>query len=544
MPVRLALLISLFALGAAAQETDCAKCHEQPKKLPQSAHSELGCAGCHSGYEKVPHPAGLAKPKCADCHSSEQADYERGAHGRAVRGGNQMAPTCSACHGDVHELLPVNSPAFRKAVPETCGGCHAEVAEQYVQSVHGKAILAGKFDAASCTDCHGEHTNIPPRDPESLVSARNIRETCGRCHNDVRLARRYQLPLDRVTSFDQSFHGLSAKAGSQTVANCASCHGIHNILPSSDPKSTVHQANLPKTCGRCHPGAGARFAIGQVHFVEGAEPGPVRIARLAYLVIIPLTVGYMLLHHAGDFVRKLARLRLRRTAAGPFPAGRPEPGADVRMYPFERLEHMLLLIAFAVLVWSGFALRYPDAWWAWPLMRWEHVFPVRGTLHRSAAVLIVLVAVAHAVSLVASPRLRRHWKTLWPRRKDVPEFVLNTLYNLGLARRKPAISSHSYIEKIEYWAVIWGTAVMALTGFLLWANRYTLAWMPKLWLDVAAAVHFYEAVLATAAILVWHFYMVIFDPEVYPMDPAWLHGVSVRRRVRESHEDEDKPPPA
>jgi hypothetical protein len=68
--------------------------------------------------------------------------------------------------------------------------------------------------------------------------------------------------------------------------------------------------------------------------------------------------------------------------------------------------------------------------------------------------------------------------------------------------------------------------------------------MPKLWLDVAASIHFYEAVLATAAIVIWHFYMVLFDPEVYPMDPAWLHGVSVRRRVREAHEEEDEAPPA
>jgi len=90
------------------------------------------------------------------------------------------------------------------------------------------------------------------------------------------------------------------------------------------------------------------------------------------------------------------------------------------------------------------------------------------------------------------------------------------------------------VGKAEYWAVIWGTAVMAATGVLLWAVKYTLAWLPKTWLDVATAVHFYEAVLATLAIVVWHFYSVIFDPDVYPVDTAWLTGYSVKkRRTRE-----------
>jgi cytochrome b subunit of formate dehydrogenase len=71
---------------------------------------------------------------------------------------------------------------------------------------------------------------------------------------------------------------------------------------------------------------------------------------------------------------------------------------------------------------------------------------------------------------------------------------------------------------------------MAVTGIALWATDFMLAYLPKVWLDFAATVHFYEAVLATLSIVVWHFYTVIFDPEVYPMDPAWLTGRSVRRR--------------
>jgi hypothetical protein len=92
------------------------------------------------------------------------------------------------------------------------------------------------------------------------------------------------------------------------------------------------------------------------------------------------------------------------------------------------------------------------------------------------------------------------------------------------------------VEKAEYWAVVWGTIVMVVTGVMLWANNWSLQWLPKWILDVATYVHWYEAVLASLAIVVWHFYSVIFDPDVYPLDTAFLNGVSPRKR--ESHLDE------
>jgi cytochrome b subunit of formate dehydrogenase len=107
-------------------------------------------------------------------------------------------------------------------------------------------------------------------------------------------------------------------------------------------------------------------------------------------------------------------------------------------------------------------------------------------------------------------------------------------YNLGLRKQAPRLPAYSYIEKAEYWAVVWGGIVMGVTGVALWANNLTLAWLPKEWLDCATALHYYEAVLACLAIVVWHFYLVIFDPEVYPIDTTWLTGRTVRKH--ETHE--------
>jgi cytochrome b subunit of formate dehydrogenase len=346
---------------------------------------------------------------------------------------------------------------------------------------------------------------------------------------------KFRMPLDRVQSFEESFHGLALKSGVLGVANCASCHGIHNILPSSDSKSSIAPKNLPATCGKCHPGTTTRYAIGPVHIVEGRnEPLAVQYARQFYWLMIPATLGLMILHNLGDWIRTLFRLR--------FNEKRPyvEEGAiiqEVRMHRPERWQHFLLLLSFSALTWTGFALVYPDQWWARPLLMWENWFPVRGTIHRISAAVMIGVTVFHVIALARSERLRKHWYTLFPKVRDIREASQMFFYNIGLRKERPVLSSHSYIEKAEYWAVVWGTAVMIVTGLLLWFATWAMTWAPKWLLDLATAVHFYEAVLAAAAILIWHIYYVVLDPEVYPMDPAWLTGKSTRIR-RRRHGDE------
>ncbi len=518
--------------------SDCSACHDQGAKVKDSAHGSVQCAQCHEKHDKYPHPENIAKPACGTCHATVATDHARSVHGQEIRKGNAAAPDCSVCHGATHEIARASTAAFKKAVPETCGMCHTEVSQQFEASVHGKAVTRGIPDAPVCTDCHGEHNIQRPGNMASTVNANHIRETCGRCHGDVRLTRKFGLPADRLTSFDASFHGLASRSGSQTVANCASCHGVHNILPSKDPKSMVNARNLAHTCGTCHPGAGSRFAIGTIHISEGGrEPAPVRFARLFYLSVIPATIGLMLLHHGGDWIRKLLRYRLGSANAVVIP---PPPALrEIRMLPWERIQHALLAVSFIVLVWTGFALKYPHEWWSRPLLFGEANWPVRGVIHRIAAVVMVAVSIIHVISLIVNKRLRHHWLDLLPKKSDLYEGFGVLAYNLGLRATRPKVSAHSYVEKVEYWAVVWGTLVMALTGVLLWFNNFTLQWLPKAWLDFATSIHFYEAVLASLAILVWHLYTVIFDPDVYPMDPAWLTGRTVRRR--ESHDVADVP---
>jgi cytochrome b subunit of formate dehydrogenase len=476
------------------------------KNLPDS------CAKCHSN------PAFLARHEIPVAHPVDS--YKQSVHGRASAAGDTKAAKCNDCHGnhDIYPAMDARSHVNHWKVAETCGSCHKEIAKTYQQSVHGEAVRAGAKDAPVCVDCHGEHLILEPKNPSSPVNAANVSsETCGRCHASTRLAALYGMPADRVPSYADSYHGLALKGGKLTAANCDSCHGVHNIFRSADPRSTVNAANLPKTCGQCHQGADqAHYSVGPVHVQTGTGPNHpvVKWIRWTYLVLIPATLGFMLLHNLLDLLSKLIRRRPRRESNE----------VALRMNLWFRVAHWGIMVSFPTLVVTGFALKYPDSWWARPILLWEASAGVRGGLHRVAAVIMITATLYHFVHLAIKKRDRVFLWSMIPTIKDARDIVDVFLYNLGLSQKEPTFAKFNYAEKMEYWAFMWGTVVMAASGFLLWFNNFALRYFPKWITDAATAVHWYEALLATFSILIWHFYLVIFDPMVYPMDTAWLDG--------------------
>jgi len=562
--------------------------HVDEGKFKASIHGSMfACTDCHKDVKGYPHDPAPAQVQCATCHGDEAAGYKASVHGQAAASGNQQVATCVSCHGSPHEVVPVSDPASPVAhqnIPKTCGTCHSQkfVMESngmsaapffsYEESVHGKAVAAGSDKAAVCTDCHGSHEilsaanpkssifkfNVPNTcakchsdvksqfmtsihgqaiakgvssapvctdchgihgikavvDPTSSVSAQNLaRTTCARCHEGVRLSEDFGIAGGRASSYLASYHGLASKMGSKTVANCASCHGVHNILPSSDPKSTINPANLTTTCGKCHPGAGQNFVKGKVHIEAplSADVGSIAVnwTRRIYVMLITSTIGFMLLHNF---------LIWRKKAV----ASRKDPRRIVvRMEKEQRVQHFLLLTSFFTLVITGFALKFPDSTFARALLMGE---AVRGIIHRIAATVLVGVSLYHVYYLAARKSGRRMLFDMLPVPKDATDLLNNLRYYLGLGGKPARFSRFTYGEKMEYLALVWGTFVMATTGFMLWFKVAAGNLVPRWWLDVATAIHFYEAILATLAILVWHFYQVMFDPDIYPMNWAWWDG--------------------
>lgn len=541
--VRSSLLALAAALTLSAQpsgpDAACFACHGRKPaaaakgkqapfvdkaKFEASIHAGNGCVSCHADLDTATHPGvKLAPVDCASCHEKPSKTYEASTHGRARKAGNTGAAGCAECHG-THEIVKASaptSPVRRENLHITCGQCHPDAVSAMDASVHGQAAAAGIREAPVCTDCHSDHAI------EGLKSASPMKVSqmvCSRCHGSSRMNAKFDLPDNRVTTFFESYHGMAAKMGSANAANCASCHGYHLVLPASDTRSSVNKANLVQTCQKCHPNANEKFSLGKIH-VDKKEVSDIggkvdHWVRYTYLSLIFVTIGGMAVHNI-LILRKKALAALR------------DPNRTVvRMNVHARIQHAMLASSFIFLVVSGFALKYPNSWLGWCMGSSE---VVRRIGHRIAAVVMITGAVVHLFYAIFTKDGRKFVMDMLPEPKDLKDVFTHLKYLVVPGAAKPQFKRFGYAEKAEYWAVVWGTFLMGTTGALIWFKMYFTRWMPRWIVDVSITVHYYEAILATLAIIVWHFYFVIFDPEVYPINWAFLDGKVTPHHHHEEH---------
>ena len=227
--------------------------------LPLAAQAEEPAAA-----PKAETPAAApSNEDCLACHSSQQ-DREHGkpiapvteALSKSIHG--QMDVACVDCHTDVSEV-----PHSEKLARVTCTKCHEDAVGAYNNSIHASARRnSADSPAAMCTDCHGSHAILGPKDPESPVYHFNLPATCGKCHADQKIIDKARIKVGNVPAmFHDSIHGQALeKSGLVVAPNCATCHGNHEIRRASDPQSRVNHANIPTTCGTCHQGIKAAYA--------------------------------------------------------------------------------------------------------------------------------------------------------------------------------------------------------------------------------------------------------------------------------------------
>jgi hypothetical protein len=331
-----------------AGPVNCAACHERPAKAftkgvhgaaaARGDHDAPTCRDCHGTHRILPaadpassiHPPNMEQ-SCIKCHTDPGVisrhrlpdknwikDYESTIHWRSRQKVNSIA-YCTSCHGS-HAILPAANPESkvnRWNIAQTCGQCHEAIFAEFRQSVHGKAYLERNKDVPVCTDCHGAHTIGGKASPTSVTSPTNIATMCLRCHDRERINPDMSLPVFRGTTYFASYHGINSLKGDVAVANCASCHGSHNIRKSADPQSTVNPANIPTTCGKCHPGAGVNFSLGKIHVT-----GPTQTSRIAdiigrvYTVMIAVVLGGMVGLVILDLYGRLRRRKRRGARCG------------------------------------------------------------------------------------------------------------------------------------------------------------------------------------------------------------------------------------
>jgi formate dehydrogenase subunit gamma len=201
----------------------------------------------------------------------------------------------------------------------------------------------------------------------------------------------------------------------------------------------------------------------------------------------------------------------------------------------QRIQHFILIFSFTLLVVTGLPIRYAD----WPVSRFLVAamggVTFRAFLHRVGALMLIGVCVYHLFYVMFSKRGREDLGELTPGLKDATDLIQMLKFYFGLAEAKPRFGRYNYIEKFEYLAMGWGSAVMIVTGFILWFEDQSLMFLPKWMWDVANIVHSYEALLAFLAIVIWHLYHVHLNPESFPMSRVFLTGRITEHELKELH---------
>ncbi len=437
----------------------------------RSVHAPVACISCHPDCNALPHPYRTAPARCDACHEKQVEEYLSSAHGKATEEGSELAAECSSCHGThgILSSLDPKSPTYVLNQALTCAHCHADddltelagirlpnAAEQYIDSVHGRGLLAGGLVVApACVDCHGVHDIRPASDPQSAISQGNVPHTCGKCHTGVeeiygasvhgqllkrgdenapvcatchtahailqpggisfkRLSdqRCGQCHEDRLEHYRETFHGKAIALGNDKEAACYDCHGHHDIQPNDDPRSHLSEQNKLATCQKCHEDAGGDFAGYLAHGDHAdRENYPALYWTFVFMTTIVLcTFAFFGIHTLLWTTRSLV-LHWRNPNA--FKEAKAKAIEDddvfVRFRPHERFLHVLVITSFLILVATGMPLKFYYAGWAIHVVDMMGGVEATARLHRFGAILTFLYFGLHLGSLV---------RALWRRRKE------------------------------------------------------------------------------------------------------------------------------
>jgi cytochrome b subunit of formate dehydrogenase len=555
--------------GVKLKPVNCAKCHEKEgQQYATSIHGvshELGasaaatCVDCHGNHD-ILSPNDAKSPvfklnlpyTCAKCHSNPgltkeyQIRYPNAAkqfmdsiHGQALlKMGLIVAPSCNDCHGvhNIKRTVDRDSPINHLNIAKTCGKCHYKIEQTYDQSIHGQLLAKGDPRGPVCIDCHTAHDIV---EPVGGNFKRLSDQRCGKCHQD------------RLEHYDETYHGKAMALGKPNVAPevaaCYDCHGYHDVLPPSDPRSHLSKAHILETCQKCHPGATIGFTSYQPH-ADPLDAKHYPALHWTFIFMTSLLVGVFAFFggHTLSWLFRTGYLywndskQFREAKIG------VQTGDEwfTRFAPFERFLHFLVVTSFLLLVATGMPLKFYYTHWAHVMFHIIGGPDTARALHRLGAIVTFLYFGLHLVSLSGKAwrgrlklrdpetgrfRLKRLWNALFgpdsmlPTLQDWRDFIAHNKWFFGKGPR-PQFGRWTYWEKFDYFAVFWGVAIIGASGLIMWFPTFFTHFLPGWFINIAQVVHSDEALLAAGFIFSIHFFNTHFRIEKFPMDTVIFSG--------------------
>ncbi len=467
------------------QLKNCGQCHKDMMEgylgsvharalLVSGLNSAPACSDCHGNHDIKRHSDPDSRTShekspetCGSCHEGILKVWADSTHGQMWKEGKD-GPLCTTCH-EAHAIHDPTTLLAREDMPHECGTCHDDFLKSFHDSFHGKASSVGRKQAATCSDCHTPHRNLPASDPHSTVSPENLANTCGSagCHQG------------KVNASFLSF------------------------MPHSDPMDAeqnpwVHYIYLFMTLLLL--GVFGFFGLHALLWLQRTLVGRLR--------------GEFEVHHqgSGPYVRRFRA---------------PQMWLHVSIIlSFLLLGVTGLPLKFAAAPWApGLmkALGGPE------VAGWLHRFAAIVTFGYFAVHLGMLF---HDIVFDKKKGYFWGWRSMTPQLKDIQDLIANLKYFLYMGPR-PALDRWSYWEKFDYLAVFWGVGMIGVSGLMLWFPDFFTQFLPGWALNAAYIIHSDEALLATGFIFLFHFFHTHLRPESFPMDTVIFTGSMPLERFKD-----------
>jgi len=473
-------------MSAVNQLRNCGQCHKDMMEgylgsvharalLVSGLNSAPACSDCHGSHDIKRHLDPDARSShqkspqtCGSCHEGILKVWTDSAHGAMWKEGKD-GPVCATCH-QAHSIQDPTTIQLREDMPHECGNCHDELLKTFHDSFHGKASSVGRRQAATCSDCHTPHHNLPTSDPRSSVNPANLAQTCG----------------------------------------ASSCHGAEKInasflsfMPHSDPMDKdqnpwVHYIYLFMTLLLL--GVFGFFGIHAALWLQRTLVGRLR--------------GEFKVQHFGEgpYVRRFSNTQMWMHVS--------------IILSFLLLSVTGLPLKFSAAPWAPGLMK---ALGGPAVASYLHRVGAIVTFGYFAVHLLILF---RDILLRKEKGYFWGWRSMTPQLKDLQDLWANVKYFLYLGPR-PSLDRWSYWEKFDYLAVFWGVGMIGVSGLMLWFPDFFTRFLPGWALNAAYIIHSDEALLATGFIFLFHFFHTHLRPESFPMDPVIFTGSVPLHRFKE-----------
>ncbi len=555
LPVVLFLLVLGGIVPAQAKmapdPNTCLQCHEDsvsPSGFAASVHGKNACTSCHVEVTDLDaHLAGnieIQPVDCSLCHADQVKNHAGSVHAENGIG-------CTECHSDIHSQAKLEK--TKLSVVNKCAECHDT--EAYMNSSHGKGVLAGDEESAACQDCHGVHNVIKVPDPKTPEGGAFHTTVCINCHgNEEKMEHAGVNPL-AVETYLESYHGKNYRLGyPQQAAGCADCHTAHSVLPPSDPNSSIGKEKIVQTCAACHPKATTQFTKFYAHG-NHSDRQNYPIMYYTFMSMTGLLVGTFAvfwIHTLLWMFRGFVENRQKQAAlAEGHEHHIPEAHKQYRRFQKRHIFlHLTVIISFLGLSLTGLPLKFSDQPWAQTLMSFYGGVHFAGLIHRGCAILTFYYFVGAILMSVDFLFIRKDIKahpfvrlfgpdSLMPNLRDIKD-VTSMVRWFFFKGQKPTFDRWTYWEKFDFLAVFWGMFAIGGSGLMLWFPEVFGTFLPGWMFNVATIVHSDEALLATGFIFTVHFFNTHGRPEKFPMDFVIFNGQMSKEEFIEERGDQWK----